>query len=475
MNKENILKEAEAYFGRPDIKRQLERDYASLIAIPSVASNREGCYTFGKECGKVIDTAVEMGNRYGFRTENHDYYCASIINGNKEEEVGIISHLDVVPAGSGWSYEPFKLTIEDGKYIGRGTIDDKGPFICGLYAMRFLKETGKKLPFSIRLLAGSDEEVGSSDLEYFAKVQKPPFFSFTPDADFPVCIGEKGILQVDVILGELPSAVAEISGGSVSNAVPDTAYAVIWDDKTDINNQSQSNRIKLERLDAKRIKVTAFGKGAHAAMPENSINAIGLLADFLWKNEMLECDKKAFAFLTSACSEYLGKTLGIDKSDETFEYLTCVGGRLSVVDGLMVQNFNIRYIPDTTYEPVLERIKKTLAPKGFAVQHVMSSEGYSVSASDEKIKALTDACEYVLGYECKPYVMGGGTYARWLPNTVAFGAAIENERGKFGESRGDAHERDEYFSAAEMKKSILIYILSLLNLAENYKKITGNK
>lgn len=466
MDKNKIIKEAESFLA--SVEKEFEADLASLIAIPSVASKKEGHYTFGAECAKVLDTAIEMGKKYGFRTENHDYYCASIISGDQKDEVGIVSHLDVVPAGSGWSYEPYRLTAESDKYIGRGALDDKGPFLCGLYTMRFLKEKGIELPFSIRLIAGSDEEVGSSDLEHFAKVAKPPFFSFTPDADFPVCIGEKGILQVDVMLGKLPSEIAEIGGGTVSNAVPDSAYAVIWDDKTDVGNLPARKDIKIERLDEKRIKLTAVGKTAHAAMPEIGINAIGILADYILKNIYVS-SKKPFEFLASSCSEYLGKTLGIAREDKNFKYLTCVGGKLSVVDGIMVQNFNIRYIPDTTYEPVFQKIKDTLTPKGFAVQAGLTSEGYFVSADDKKIKALTEACESILGRKCEPYTMGGGTYARWLANTVAFGASIYEERGKFGEGRGDAHQRDEYISKEEVRKTILIYILSILNLAENYR------
>ncbi|HAN20752.1 MAG TPA: hypothetical protein DCP51_03625 [Clostridiales bacterium] len=470
MNKDKILREAEAFLERADIKSQLETDLASLVAIPSIAARREGNYTFGSQCAKAIDTAIGIGNSYGFKTENHDYYCASIINGRKADEVGIVTHLDVVPAGGGWSYEPYKLTIKEDKYIGRGTLDDKGPFICGLYTMRFLKETNKRLPFSIRLIAGSDEEVGSSDLDYFAKIKKPPFFSFTPDSEFPVCIGEKGILQVDIMLGRLPSVIAELGGGSVSNAVPDSAYAVIWDDKIDIKNIPEHERISIERLDEKRIKINAMGKGAHAAKPENGINAIGILADFIQKSDFIDCDKKPFKFLAQACSEYFGRTLGIDRVSQSFKYLTCIGGVLSVNDGIIIQNFNIRYIPDTTFQPIFDKIIKTIAPQGFAAQIGLCSEGYLMDPKDEKIKSLTNACELVLGYECKPYTTGGGTYARWLPNTVAFGAAIESERGKLGEGKGSEHQRDEYISFTELKKTILIYILSILNLAESYKK-----
>jgi succinyl-diaminopimelate desuccinylase len=176
MDKNQIIKEAESFLDNAE--KELEADLASLIAIPSVASKNEGSYTFGAECAKALDTAIAMGSKYGFRTENHDYYCASIISGNKKDEVGIVAHLDVVPAGSGWSYEPYRLTVEGDKYVGRGALDDKGPFICGLYTMRFLKEKGIDLPFSIRLIAGSDEEVGALTLSTSPRwLSRPSFHS----------------------------------------------------------------------------------------------------------------------------------------------------------------------------------------------------------------------------------------------------------------------------------------------------------
>jgi succinyl-diaminopimelate desuccinylase len=94
-----------------------------------------------------------------------------------------------------------------------------------------------------------------------------------------------------------------------------------------------------------------------------------------------------------------------------------------------------------------------------------TSRGYSMSAEDEKIKALTKACEEVLGYECKPYTTGGGTYARWMPRTVAFGSAIPEERNYLGDERGNAHQRDEYISKREFFDGMLIYSKALGNLS----------
>ena len=435
---------AEEFFAREDIREQAIADLAAIVAIPSVAGEANGCHPYGDECARALDKAAEMASRYGFRVENHDYHCLSVLWGDSPREVGIVCHLDVVPAGDGWSGDPFVLRRENGLLLGRGSHDDKGPFIQALYTMRFFRECGIRLPFTIRLILGSDEEVGSTDLEYFVSVRKPPAFSFTPDSEFPVCIGEKGILGVEVDFGELPAGISSVSGGTVSNAVPGSAKATV---------------------DGETFEYT--GLTAHAAMPEAGINAVSLLvSDLLSRGVIPDADVPRFEFLRDSTAEYLGKTLGIAASNADFGYLTCVGGVLKTQNGRMIQSYNIRYLPETPYESIVGKIAGSVAPFGGSVRIVSRSEGYFVSADDEKIRALTRACESVLGFECKPYTMGGGTYARWLPNTVAFGSGIESERKFLGTERGNAHQRDEYISEYELFAGMEIYSRALGNLAE---------
>jgi succinyl-diaminopimelate desuccinylase len=111
-------------------------------------------------------------------------------------------------------------------------------------------------------------------------------------------------------------------------------------------------------------------------------------------------------------------------------------------------------------------MESAVNPFGGKITTVAESEGYFVSADDPKIEALTSACESVLGIECKPYTMGGGTYARWLPNTVAFGSGIESERKYLGDERGNAHQRDEYISKYEFFAGMEIYTRAIFNLSD---------
>ncbi len=447
---------AREFFASESIRSQAISDLAEIIAVPSVASSPEGSYPYGRECARALDKAQALAEKYGFTVENHDYHCMSVLYGDSEKEVGIVCHLDVVPAGDGWSVEPFELTVRDGLLLGRGTHDDKGPFIQSLYVLRFLKENNIKLPFTVRLILGSDEEVGCTDLEYFVSVRKPPIFSFTPDSEFPVCIGEKSILSVETVFGKLPEAIKEIKGGTVSNAVPGSAYAIVNTDKS------------LPAADGITVignRIEAKGKSAHAAMPEGGVSAINVLISYLIENGLADRNGY-FGLLEKATSEYLGKTLGIDETDADFGYLTCVGGIISTSDGNVVQDFNIRHLPSTPYTDIVSKIEKSVAPYGGKVNVGMQSEGYFVNGDDAKIKALTSACEKVLGIKCEPYTTGGGTYARWLPNTVAFGSAIESERQYFDSERGNAHQRDEYMTLKEFYLGMEIYSEALGNLSE---------
>src|SRR5699024_10557105 len=111
----------------------------------------------------------------------------------EESQLDILAHLDVVPAGEGWTVtEPFEPVEKDGRLYGRGTADDKGPAVAALYALRAVKELGIPLKKRVRLILGTDEECGSSDIQHYYAVEKEAPMTFSPDGAFPVVNIEKG-------------------------------------------------------------------------------------------------------------------------------------------------------------------------------------------------------------------------------------------------------------------------------------------
>ena len=114
----------------------LTEDIAALCKIKSVEGDPKPGMPFGEGPAQALEAALAMGERMGFKTENFDNYVGHIEYGEGEEIVGILGHVDVVPAGDGWETDPWGSVIRDGKLWGRGVLDDKGPVLTCLYAMK---------------------------------------------------------------------------------------------------------------------------------------------------------------------------------------------------------------------------------------------------------------------------------------------------------------------------------------------------
>lgn len=171
---------------------QLIEDIVSLVNIKSVKAPSHGKYPFGKGCGKVLDKALAMSEKYGFSTKNHQYYCGTaMLKGRTEKEIGIFTHMDVVPEGNDWKYSPYDAVVENGYIIGRGSADNKGPAMAALYAVRCLYELGIELNHSIRIFYGCDEETGMSDVKYYLDHHQAPSFSIMLIVPFQFAMGKK--------------------------------------------------------------------------------------------------------------------------------------------------------------------------------------------------------------------------------------------------------------------------------------------
>lgn len=112
----------------------------------------------------------------GFETRNFDGYAGDVRMGPLGvDPLAILVHLDVVPAGDGWTVPPFAAEIEDGRMYGRGMSDDKGPAAAALYAMYAMKKAGLPLKREVRLIFGCDEESGWECMKYYmAHCDMPP-------------------------------------------------------------------------------------------------------------------------------------------------------------------------------------------------------------------------------------------------------------------------------------------------------------
>ena len=455
------------------VREEYISDLGEIISVPSVESAPVGDMVFGEQVGKALDVFLKMGEKYGFKCENVDYRCGkvSLLSQNKKEtpykegfenEVGIVGHIDVVPAESStWSCEPFRLTVRDGLLMGRGTEDDKGPLIAAMYAMRFLKEEyGKSLPFDVSIIAGCNEETGMNDLPYYLKKYKAPFFSITPDAGFPVCIGEKGITTVYITIPHCLSTVKSFTAGTVKNAVAGHATAELAE---------AVSLTECENITICENKISAEGVTAHAAIPESGVNAIGILSKYLLENVSLsEKEKKAFEFLKNSAFDYKGEILGIALEDEYSGYLTCVAGVTTTEEDSITQSFNIRLPVTKSWDEVYTALNAFCDSNGFILTTRGNSNPYYRPADSKEVKTLLSAYRGVTEDYSEPYTIGGGTYAKIFPNTYVFGAVQNKYAGLLGKGKGGAHENDEFLSMKEFEDCIKIFTKLFISISEEF-------
>lgn len=403
---------------------ELKKDLARLIQIPSVSTDKEGEYPFGGECGRVLDEFLKIAEEKGFSVKNYDYYAGSAdMYPEGEPELGILAHLDVVPVSEkDWTMPPFQLTEKDGSLYGRGCMDDKGPLLAALYAMKAVKECGYELRGNLRLIAGCSEETGSEiDIEEYMKRAKMPEKVFTPDAEFPVITTEKGMIRF-TFGGEVNTdLIRSIKGGTVVNAVPAEATAVL------------KGRIPLPKCEYISAKfegadtvITCKGVSAHASTPEQGKNAFTRLLSYLIPLELSEGDRAVTDGLLSLfpCDETDAKAMGLaaaDKSGST----TCVFSIIDLENGKLTAKADMRFPVSLTKAKCTEKIKKAVEKAGFTLFEVTGSEPHCVDNDSPFVKSLLKAYTEVTGKEGCCKAIGGGTYVHGIEGGVAFGMETE--------------------------------------------------
>lgn len=436
-------------------------DLSALIEIPSVSCETgDPAAPFGEACAQVLEKSLEIGARMGFVPHRHEGYCATLLwPGQTDEEIGIFAHMDVVPEGTGWQYPPYRATVLGDKIVGRGACDDKGPALSALYALLYLKEQGYVPRHSIRFFFGANEEAGMKDIDYYVAHARMPAFSFTPDAAFPVCHGEKGVLNLTLTFDVRGGVLESLTSGAAKNAVPGLAVCTVRGDGAQIA-QALAGEEAIEVCPAQDgCTITAHGIASHAAFPEGSRSAQVLLAQALLKLDALDGKTRRFMEASVALfGDYYGAGVGVPLEDAPSGKLTHVGGTAVLKDGMIVQTIDIRYPVTADHDAMMERLLATLAGRSFTVTDIRDSRPCYIPKDTPLIGRLTEICNEVLGTDAQPYTMGGGTYARHLENAVGYGPGIPGEHhDDLGPGHGGGHQPDEYVTIDKLKKAFAVY------------------
>lgn len=439
-------------------QNQFLDDLKTLVEIPSVRnlSSAENNAPFGKEIRRAFDKFIKIAQREGFQVHDEKGYAVSAQIGEGENYIAVLGHLDVVEAGDYdlWDQDPFTMTEKEGILYGRGVNDDKGPLLAALYAVSRIKEENLKLRYPIRIIAGGAEETTWECMKEYFKHHKQPIYGFSPDGNFPIVNGEKGILQVRFSLPRDKGI--EVKSKTRLNYVCDDLEFIL-SDKSAISFIDKANEI---RHDEDGIHVSYKGVRSLSRNPQRGKNAL-----FTFTKEFINhvqkypsLNKMVQMIYDQFLDDFYGEKSGLYHIDDEM-------GTGSVC--LMSMNTNeeeielcvdVRYVKSTNEKELLNKLQSIADQYGCKLDILNHKRLLYVPEDSDLIKSLKTAYRRVMNEDAEVFTKGGASYARVLDNGVAFGATFPGEDPK-------PHMPNECMPIASLIKAYEIYYESLKELA----------
>jgi succinyl-diaminopimelate desuccinylase len=447
-------------------KDEILSDISSILKIPSITSDR-------KQTGEALEwvrkKAIDMGLCAGYAVADEVVLISAGLGNwckdkktidksmkalkdamasSDKETIGILAHVDVVPAPGEWKYGPFEGSIEEGFIWGRGVVDDKGPLVLCLHALKAINIEVRKSTFRRQalMIIGSREEEKWTDMAAFHKLGIKPDFGFTPDGEFPIANAEKG--YVDIVLKAARGPVDKnvvLEGGSASNMIPDHALAKIAD--ADVNTC--------------RI-IEAKGQSTHSSTPEKGINAIYLLSEAVKDADLAGAAADMMGFIKCCCSDYSGADLGIDSGDVTigedyFHRNIVAPTLLRTTNDYYELTLNSRTTWGYTGERLLKQINKKATAFNLSAEIIESMDPILIPREAVFIKTLADVYRTETGDSDLYALAYGSSYAKAMPNIVSFGPIFPGDPDT-------CHEINERVSIEQLLKAASIYFETLFRL-----------
>lgn len=456
-------------------KEQLLAQCEQLLSIPSILdeTTAKDEAPFGEKIAEALQYMLNLGKQDGFVTKDLDGYAGHIEMGTGDQLIGILSHIDVVPTGEGWTSPPFSPEIRDGKLFARGAVDDKGPTLAAYFALKIIKDLGLPLSKRVRLILGTDEETTWRCMKHYFSHEEMPTMGFTPDAYFPLIVGEKGMISFCLtgLLEEVKEdeewVLAEFHSGVRVNLVPDEVVVRLKGkgDVFSLKEQFQDYLLEhqlfgfAEESD-EELTLRLQGVAHHAFEPDHGLNAGLAMARFL---NQIELDRQGARYiqLVHDCfvDSFYGERLGIEQAEERLGRLTVNAGVFRYQSGNEQQLFvNIRYPLTATLETVVQQIEKVTAVYGVQLTNIEHLPAFYLDVDHPLISTLATVYEDQMGESAQLLTMGGATFARILDTGIAFGPVFPGKEET-------AHQRDEYIEIEDLLRATAIYAQAIYELA----------
>ncbi len=445
-------------------------DTVAMLRIPSLESEAASNAPFGLENRRALDLALELSRATGMRVTDLEGYLGYAEFGEGERMVMSLGHLDVVPTGPGWKHDPFGAEIEDGYVYARGATDDKGPTMASLYAMRAIQACCPDLGVRMRQAFGCNEESGFKCVERYMETEEAPTLGVAPDSGWPCYHAEKGIanLEIEWTIPKGAFELLELEGGQRPNIVIDSCSAKVRvgaEARKEVTEKLADawDRNVTFAWDGDVLGLFAIGKAAHGAHPYAGDSAASRAIRFLYEIAPIHA-KDLFEELLDATHPG-GAGLGIAGSDDVARDLTANLGIVKAGVGKVDLLVNVRYPVTWTGERLQSMCRAYLAKrKGeFKLRVTRDSPPLYFPLDHPLVRTMVEVYAEESGDRLEPGTMGGGTYARAIPNTVSIGTGWEGD--------GNAHETDERLKIENLFRMSRLYARALYRLAQEAKAL----
>lgn len=467
-DKKRLRADIDAWFERHSDR--LVSDAIKLIAIRSVREEALPGKPYGAGPAAALEAASSILKANGLKPENHENHVITADLNDQEPALGILAHVDTVSEGGGWTSDPLTAVIRDGRLFGRGAIDDKGPAVAAIYAIKAAKSLAPELKKGCRLILGSAEETGHEDLMHYRKTHRLPPNVFTPDSNYPVVNLEKGRLVPTFGAGwqesrALPRVVS-VRGGAAANVVPNEAQAVVEGFSLAYiqelcNEYSAKLGVKLSAEPSQDgIKITSGGVAAHAMKPEEGVNAQTALVALL--AGLPVCDSPAFDCIKTLSKLFphgdtAGEALGVSMRDDVSGALTLNFGVLSLDTTGFTANFDCRWPKCATAENLDNVVVSALNAAGFTVSDLYKTLCHHTPEDAAFVQTLLKTYEEYTGKKGACLSFGGQTYVHDIDGGVAFGPAMPGVDNRL-------HGPDEFISVDELILSAKMYTQIIIEM-----------
>lgn len=448
------------------MKDEIIKSVQECVKIKSVEEEPKGDMPFGEGVHKTLEYCLQLSKSLGFKTVNVDNMIGYAEYGQGDEMIAVLGHLDVVPEGDGWTYPPYAAEIHNGKIYGRGTTDDKGPTIGAFYALKAIKDLNIPLKRRVRVFFGLNEETGSKCVKHYVENGgEMPVAGFTPDAEYPIINGEKGIVTGKFTrkLNQTGNLILKsISGGIASNVVPDYAEAEVALSKSEaeiiLKEAEKTEEIKVEEKENSVI-IKCHGISAHGSTPEKGKNAVTYLMKFLGKLDFTGDLKEFIDYFNNYIGTDLnGEGLGIFLEDEISGKLIFNLGVISGNESELSLEINMRYPVTKSFEDFIDIFKEKMNLGKLNEVYLRHKKSLYVSPDTEFIKKLQKVYEEQFGEKAELISIGGGTYAKAMENIVAFGPIFKGQPMV-------EHKPDEYIEIDSLMRNVQVMAAAIKELA----------